>query len=166
MIRPEDGESLATHAAPGVRLGVERPEKSGERPDVSRLKKRADFVAASKGRRQHLRDFVLQARERDSAPGADETPRVGFTVTKKVGNSVVRNRIRRRLREAVRLADAALFQPGCDYVLAARREALSAPFDDLRGELAQALKKIHRAGERRSPAVPARESSLRRKQDL
>jgi ribonuclease P protein component len=157
MTRPEDGPSLSTHADPGVRLGVTPPN-----PGVIRLKKRTDFLAAAKGRRQHQHSFVLQTRERDSAPGADETARVGFTVTKKVGNSVVRNRIRRRLREIVRLAGYSQFQPRCDYVLAARREALGAPFDDLRGELARALKKIHRAGASRPPAVPAAD----RKQDL
>ncbi|MDI9846541.1 ribonuclease P protein component [Rhodoblastus sp. 17X3] len=150
MTRPEDGDTLSTHAVSGVRLGV------------LRLKKRADFVSAAKGRRQHQHSFVLQARERDPAPDCVESARVGFTVTKKVGNSVVRNRIRRRLREAVRLADESLFQLRCDYVLAARREALAAPFDELRGELARALKKIHRAGSGRSPAAQAAD----RKQDL
>ncbi|WP_298423823.1 ribonuclease P protein component [Rhodoblastus sp.] len=128
---------------------------------VLRLKKRVDFVAAAKGRRQHQRNFVLQARERDSTL-EDDLARVGFTVTKKVGKAVVRNRIRRRLREAVRLADESLFKTGCDYVVAARREALTASFDELRGELGRALKKIHRAGDSRSPAAPAADS----KQDL
>lgn len=150
MTRPGDGDTFATHAVSGVRLGV------------LRLKKRADFLAAAKGRRQHQHSFVLQAREREPAPDTVESARVGFTVTKKVGNSVVRNRIRRRLREAVRLADESLFQPCCDYVLAARREVLAAPFDELRGELARALKKIHRAGSGRSPAAQAAD----RKQDL
>ena len=70
MTRPGDGASLSTHADPGVRLDVTRPN-----PGVIRLKKRADFLAAAKGRRQHQHSFVLQARERDSAPGADETAR-------------------------------------------------------------------------------------------
>jgi ribonuclease P protein component len=150
MTRPADGSCSSAHAALGVRIAV------------SRLKKRADFLAAAKGRRQHLGNFVLQARERDLEPEQGEAARVGFTVTKKVGNAIVRNRIRRRLREAVRLTDATLFEPRCDYVLAARREALTAPFADLRGELVRALKKIHRAGERRPSAVPA----AGRKQDL
>jgi ribonuclease P protein component len=167
MTRPEDGLSSTAHAASGVRLGVSRQKK----PGVARLKKRADFVAAAKGRRQHQRNFVLQARERTESPEPEcgpasspriDLPRVGFTVTKKVGNAVVRNRIRRRFREAVRLSEESLFRPGCDYVLAARREALAASFDDLRGELARALKKIHQSGPRRPPAVPAAD----RKQDL
>ncbi len=119
-----------------------------------RLKKRADFVAAAKGRRQHLRNFVLQARERE-ASGDDESARVGFTVTKKVGKAVVRNRIRRRLREVARLTEASAFAPVCDYVVAARREALTASFEDLRGEFLRALKKINRAGESRPSNLPA-----------
>jgi ribonuclease P protein component len=152
---------------------------------VARLKARADFLAAAKGRRQHQRCFVLQARQRpapDDSTGpvrlADQdTPRFGFTVTKKVGNSVIRNRIRRRLREAVRLADGAAPEsrprPRHDYVLIARIEALTAPFDELRGELVRALAKIHQTkthqsnthpagAERRPPAAPAADH----KQDL
>jgi ribonuclease P protein component len=149
MTRPEDGEIPDAHAAPGVRLGVLRADK----PALLRLKKRADFVAAAKGRRQHQKNFVLQARERDPGPDEADPPRLGFTVTKKVGNSVVRNRIRRRLREAARLSEGADFAPGRDYVLVARREALTAPFDELRGDLARALKKIHRPGQGRPPAA-------------
>jgi ribonuclease P protein component len=142
MTRQQDGPNLSAHASPGVRIGV------------LRLKKRADFVAAAKGRRQHQRNFVLQARERDPAV-EDDMARVGFTVTKKVGNAVVRNRIRRRLREAVRLAETSSFAPGYDYVVAARREALAAAFDDLRSELSRALKKINRAGDVRPSNLPA-----------
>ena len=54
--------------------------------------------------------------------------RVGFTVTKKVGNAVVRNRIRRRLKEAVRVHAAGDMQPGNDYVIVGREEVLTAPF--------------------------------------
>ena len=68
--------------------------------------------------------FVLQARKR-----GDEGPvRVGFTVSKKVGNAVERNRVRRRLREIVRLSDRARMRAGHDYVLVGRRAALNAPF--------------------------------------
>ncbi len=92
-----------------------------------------------------------------------QSPRFGFTVTKKVGNAVIRNRIRRRLREAVRLADFSLSKAGHDYVLVARIEALTAPFEELRGEIARALTRIHQTGpDRRPPASPAAD----RKQDV
>ena len=159
MTRPGDGENFLSDRAP-----------VGARTACSRLKKRADFLAAAKGRRQHQRCFVLQARQRQAASDSDlgdsetaEAARFGFTVTKKVGNSVVRNRIRRRLREAVRLADFSLPKASHDYVLVARIEALTVPFDELRGEIARALSKIHQTGQpRRSPAFPAAD----RKQDI
>jgi len=158
MTRPRDGETFPDRALQGAR------------PAALRLKKRADFLAAAKGRRQHQRCFVLQARERQAASDAEpgesemvEAARFGYTVTKKVGNAVIRNRIRRRLREAVRLADFSLPKARHDYVLVARIEALTAPFEELRGEIARALSKIHQTGQlRRSPASPAAD----RKQDI
>lgn len=137
MTRVGDGDIAAVSAAQSARVAP------------ARLKKRAEFLKTAKGRRQHQRCFVVQSRARDEdAAGA---ARFGFTVTKKVGNSVVRNRIRRRLREAVRLADPALPRPGHDYVVVARIEALSASFDELRGDLARALKKLHPSGPARRP---------------
>lgn len=149
MTRPSDGPNPAH--APGVRIGVSGAlsELSAAQSDVSaapsrveRLKKRADFLACAKGRKQHQRAFVLQGRRRDSADADAPAARVGFTVTKKTGNSVARNRIRRRLREAIRLGGPDLAQAGCDYVLIGRREALDAPFSELRGEVDRAFRKI------------------------
>jgi ribonuclease P protein component len=92
---------------------------------------------------------VLQTRERaDTGP-----PRVGFTVSKKVGNAVERNRVRRRLREIVRLSDAARLRPGSDYVLVGRRAALDLPFARLIEDFARALERIHQ--QRRAPHRPA-----------
>ena len=69
---------------------------------MERLKQRADFLAAAKGSKVAASAFVLQARKR-----TDDGPvRFGFTVSRKVGNAVERNRVRRRLREIVRLSDA------------------------------------------------------------
>ena len=73
-------------------------------------------------------------------------PRFGLTVTKKTGNSPVRHRIKRRLREALRRVSPLDAQPDHDYVLVARREALSMNFDALVAEIAGA---IRRAGARR-----------------
>ena len=108
---------------------------------MQRLKQRADFLAAAAGAKAPGASFVLQARARDdSAPS-----RVGFTVSKKVGNAVERNRVRRRLREVVRLSGAMARQTGHDYVLIGRRAALGAPFDRLIAEFAGALKRVARA---------------------
>lgn len=65
--------------------------------------------------------------------------RVGFTVTKKVGNAVVRNRVRRRLKEAVRVHAAGDMQPGNDYVIVGREEVLTAPFAAITTELSRRI---------------------------
>jgi ribonuclease P protein component len=114
---------------------------------VARLARRADFVAARKGRRVESRCFTLQSALRRSAdkPRADEpnSARVGFTITKKVGGAVERNRIRRRLREAIRRASDIPFRDDCDYVLVARREALDEPFAALQDAVAKAVAAAH-----------------------
>jgi ribonuclease P protein component len=140
MPRPGDGEIISAPAATRRGRGV------------ARLKKRADFLAAAKGRRLHQPCFALQARERpaEASNSADDAPRFGFTVTKKVAGAVARNRIRRRLREAARLADSALVKPRHDYVLVARIQALTAPFEQLRGELARGLSKINAPDRRKA----------------
>ena len=99
-----------------------------------RLKKRKDFLAARGGTRSHARSFTLQARKRlknQTQNTSENTARIGFTVTKKAGNAVVRNRIRRRLREIVRLNATSCVQPNHDYVLVAREAALHSSFSAL-----------------------------------
>jgi ribonuclease P protein component len=82
--------------------------------------------------------FVLQARKRD-----DSGPvRVGFTVSKKVGNAAERNRVRRRLKEIVRLAAVGCLRPGHDYVLIGRRAALELPFDRMIEQFDGALRRL------------------------
>jgi ribonuclease P protein component len=137
-----------------------------------RLRRRADFLRAAKGMRFFARGLILQAAPRSipsatmgRAPGDPTTfgggtrpvqtgiatevfpcleaaPRFGFTVTKQSGGAVRRNRIRRRLKEALRLLNPLPARPGHDYVILARPEALSMPFLDLQGELIRALGKI------------------------
>ena len=108
---------------------------------MERLRQRADFLAAAAGVKAPAAAFVLQARRRD-----DEAPaRVGFTVSKKVGNAVERNRVRRRLKEMVRLAAVGRMQAGYDYVLIGRRATLALPFQQMTAELEGALHRVHRA---------------------
>ena len=108
---------------------------------MDRLTRRADFLAARDGLRAQADPFLIQARKRNDT----RAPRVGFTVTKKAGNAVERNRIRRRLRAAVKsISDKA--QPGFDYVLIARREAIVTPFANLVNDLERALKRLHKSG--------------------
>ena len=117
-------------------------------PQPARLKRRGDFKRVARGVKAHKPFFTLQARERDD--GADE-PRLGFTVTKKVGNAVVRNRIKRRLR-ALAAIEADAFSPSVDYVFIARRDAYDAQFADMRCALAEAVRtanaKLKRSAEK------------------
>jgi ribonuclease P protein component len=106
---------------------------------MQRLTRRADFLAARDGARALASAFFVQAKNRHDAA----EPRVGFTVTKKTGSAVERNRIRRRLREAAKNVMSGAGKPGFDYVLVARREALAAPFAALVEDLERALKKVH-----------------------
>jgi ribonuclease P protein component len=121
---------------------------------MERLRQRSDFLAAAAGARAPGEAFLLQARQRkDAGP-----PRVGFTVSKKVGTAVERNRVRRRLREIVRLSAAGRLQAGKDYVLVGRRAALDFPFERLRTDFLAALARVHR-GRRASAKTPASAST-------
>jgi ribonuclease P protein component len=106
---------------------------------MERLRRRVDFRATAGAMRVPAAAFVLQARCRADS----DSVRVGFTVSRQVGNAVERNRVRRRLREMVRLAGAGTLQAGHDYVLVGRRAALSRPFGDMVQDLAAAARRIH-----------------------
>ena len=108
---------------------------------MERLRKRADFVAAAGGTKVPVATFVLQALNRN-----DRGPvRVGFTVSRKVGNAVERNRVRRRLREVVRLKSGDALRAGHDYVLIGRRAALSAAFAELAADYEHAISRLSNA---------------------
>jgi ribonuclease P protein component len=120
---------------------------------MERLRQRAHFLAAASAEKAPAAAFVLQARKRDD----DGPARIGFTVTKKVGTATERNRLRRRLREIVRLTGGSRVRPGYDYVLIGRRPALGLPFDRLAEDFDGALRRVHtgRAAVKR-PAIPSR----------
>lgn len=104
-----------------------------------RLLKRAEFLrVASKGRKAPFPGLVLQVLQRDDA----QPVRVGFTVTKKVGNAVVRNRTKRRLRAAARAVLAEAPAPGVDMVLIGRGETRSRRFALLVDDLQRAMTKL------------------------
>nr|WP_306264685.1 ribonuclease P protein component [Pararhizobium sp. IMCC3301] len=143
---------------------------------MERLRKRSDFLRVARGHKQVRRALVLQAwhhqPEGPGEPKNDEPEngpvsgitRLGFTVTRKVGNAVVRNRVRRRLREAVRLLEKSSaaagqdsqFRPDTDYVLVGRLAALTMPFAEIQHDLARALDKI-------SSQIRIRQSKLGKK---
>lgn len=107
---------------------------------MERLTQRADFLAAAKGARVPAGPFVLQSRDRGDA----NPPRFGFTVSRKVGTAVERNRVRRRLREIVRRNAALIRQGGYDYVLIGRRAALDMPFERINADFLGALTRLSR----------------------
>ena len=109
---------------------------------VKRITKRSDFIQASHAKRLGVKGFLLQARNRNDD---DQTLRVGFTCSKKVGNAVARNRAKRRLREITNLILISSAKKGWDYVLIGKKEVTaSRDFIKLKNDLTYALQKIHK----------------------
>lgn len=122
-------------------------------PAPATIAHRADFLRAAAAARAPMPGFLLQARDRGDG---DPAIRAGFTCSKKVGNAVVRNRAKRRLRALARAELPLHGRPGWDYVLVGRPAATVArPFADLVADLRAALDRVHRA--RPSAARPAAE---------
>jgi ribonuclease P protein component len=108
---------------------------------MERLLKRRDFLKVQKGRRVHTGLFSVQALPKTEG----DVSRCGFTVSKHVDKSaVIRNRIRRRLKEAVRLDPEAKVSIGMDFVVVAKKESLTASFQMIQSELARALVRAQR----------------------
>ena len=132
---------------------------------MERLRQRADFLAVATGARVNSAAFTLQSRRRD-----DQGPsRVGFTVTKKNGTATERNRIRRRLREAVRRldvdADSMAMRPQHDYVLVGRRAALTADFNAMLDDLRSALHRLDRQASKQAKASSSEVNTGSRKKN-
>lgn len=123
------------------------------KPTVGRLKSRPQFLAVRAGESRRGRNFLLEVLDRNEP---DTGARVGFTVTKKHGNAVERNRMRRRLKEAVRQSAGFAMKPGHDYVIVARREVLTVPFAELAAQLSDRIK--NRPKPRRSEETGSRKA--------
>ena len=134
-----------------------------------RLKKRTDFVAAASGRRFHTERMTVQSRRRDDDAG----PRIGLTVTKRVGHATERTRIKRRLREATKTAMAKIVDDGpaaavcavaadrlnADIVVVARRPVLTADFELLVDDFVRALHNVTKPGQPKGrPGQPSKQA--------
>jgi ribonuclease P protein component len=128
----------------GQDLSINRISKAN---GLVRLKTRADFLRVAAGRRRAARPgLVLQAASISPGSGDVEAVRVGFTASRKVGNAVVRNRAKRRLRAAATEVLARDGRKGTDYVLIARAGTGERPYAELVGDLEAALRQIDRRG--------------------
>ena len=128
---------------------------------MDRLRQRADFLAVANGARVSSAAFVVQSRRRD-----DDGPiRVGFTVSRKNGTATERNRIRRRLRELVKLLDVISMRPHCDYVLVGRRAALNRDFATMLDDLRSALHRLDRQASKQARAFSSEVDTGSRKEN-
>src|SRR5258706_2571227 len=115
---------------------------------MDRLRQRAAFLAVANGARASSAAFVVQSRRRD-----DDGPiRVASTVSRKNGTASERNRIRRRLRDLVKLLDVISMRPHSDYVLVGRRAALDRDFATMLDDLRSALHRLDRQASKQAKA--------------
>ena len=126
---------------------------------ITRLTQRADFVAANKAAYQARPGVVIQARLR--ADDVEGEIRVGFTATKKIGNAVIRNRCKRRLREAAQALLPSLGRNGYDYVLIARAETPTRDWQALLDDVKAALIRLARPERPNTKTSPPQEKTLR-----
>ncbi|WP_262692866.1 ribonuclease P protein component [Kordiimonas aestuarii] len=118
-----------------------------------RIKKRPEYLAVADTQRKWVTPaFIVQAMPGES----DEPPRAGFTVSKKVGNAVARNRARRRLKEVARAVLPAHGTPGWAYVFIGRQAAISYDFEKLGADMRWALAKLASGADLKSDKRQAR----------
>ena len=115
--------------------------KTSQNIKLGRLKKRSEFLHVRSGKYKARGGVVIQMRETSSAD--KNSIRTGFTATKKIGNAVVRNRAKRRLREVARALLPQLGQKGMDYVFIARDSTAARPYEALLDDGRKALLSLH-----------------------
>ncbi len=122
-------------------------------PRLVHLKKRGDFLRVASARRKFVTpSLILQARPHDESDAEDMAPiRVGFTVSRRVGNAVVRNRVRRRLRAAAEEIMPEFADANSDFVIIGRRLARGQEYTSLTGHLKSALAKYEMQKNKQRP---------------
>ena len=121
---------------------------------IERMTSRPQFLAAAKGVSEARGAVVVQRLDRQDGV---KTVRLGFTATRKVGNAVIRNRAKRRLREAARAIVPLLAAPGSDYVFVARMGTADRPWDRLLDDVKSVLTRLAtpRPAPKTAPTIPA-----------
>ena len=146
---------------------VEQPKAKAIFPRAARLLRHADFERVYKQGRRHfsasMTVFYLQRIESDAAIAKASVPglRVGFTVSRALGGAVQRNRMKRRLREAVRLSHPPLAVKA-DVVINPKKVLLTADFDAVLNEVGRAFVVIEQKLSKAKPSVEAEVSSVRK----
>lgn len=108
--------------------------------NIAVMRKRSEFLAARSGVRASSNALRIEALNTK----CDRQPRIGITVTKKNGNAVTRNRIKRRIRHAIFTRQMGDMRPGHDYVFISKPNALSVPFETLLADIANLIKTSHK----------------------
>ena len=104
------------------------------------IKKRIDFVKVSKkGKKFFTQGFILQKYKRDFS-SKENTARVGFTITKKIGNAVVRNKIKRRFRAIIKEVLNNYLKKNYDYVIIANKKSLIMDYKELKSDIIKTVK--------------------------
>ena len=136
--RPQHPERTS-RPRPQEAVGLITEQADRDMRGYSIIKKRSDFLAANRGKRYATPGFVLLVKDRQ-----DESTeiRLGITITKKVGNAVVRNRMRRRFRALAQEMLGHNGKPGADHILIGRDSGIERDFGALRSDMIKALGKL------------------------
>ncbi len=126
---------------------------------ITIIKKRADFLlAASSGFKFVKSSVVVQSRKREPSYIPESDIRIGFTATKKLGNAVIRNRAKRRMREAAQLLITEFGIAGCDYVFIGREPVYKGTYENLLSDMKHALKRLGKMMMEKEEAASCKES--------
>ena len=155
---PGQGPQEAQRLNPPSSKGLDTSTDRNNAPiRIERLRARREFLYVADGPAERKKTLVIQARRRaESRPAAG----AGFTATKKVGGSVIRNRARRRLREAMRIKLPITGLAGVDYVFIARQDTPDCPFPRLLDDMETALVSLRRRIAAETPAQSPSSSAV------
>ncbi len=129
---------------------------------LTTLKSRSEFLAVRGGVKSSVPACLMEAKPRAASSPAPSGPRFGFTVTKKLGGAVVRNRIRRRLKAAVPSLAAQEAKDSYDYVIVARSAALDRPYADIVSDLTRAFRGVHTPQAQRQQRLDKRPNKMKK----